>query len=175
MTRICLYLCATAVIRVLLLCSSVIAEQSEIYLVDMQRVIDESIIGKAAKSTVEAEAKKSEMKLQVLRSEIEKLRDGVAKQSSVLSASALDERKDQLAKRERDLERTLEDQREMIGRKKDIEMSKVVEHIDKAVRALAGSGKYPVILERDPRFIIYADSRLDLTKLVVEKVDEGQL
>lgn len=53
--------------------SAAFAENSKVMIVDMQRVITESIMGKAAQSDLQSEAKKREMKLQQKSNQIKEM------------------------------------------------------------------------------------------------------
>ena len=147
------------------------AEQGTLYVVDMERVIAESIAGKAARNSMQEEVKKAERKLQLLKNEVDKLKAEAAKQVNVLSDAALEERKDAIVKRERDLQRSVEDNREELGKMNDSVMGSVVKRIDEAIRELAESGKYPLIIEKDPRYVVYANSRFDITDVVISALD----
>lgn len=146
-------------------------EKAPMYVVDMERVIAESIAGKAARNTMQEEVKKAERKLQLLKNEVEKLKSDAAKQVNVLSDAAIEERKEAIAKRERDLQRSIEDNREELAKKNDAEMGKVVKRIDEVIKELAESGKYPLIIEKDPRYVVYANSRFDITDVVIGALD----
>ena len=146
-----------------------------IYLVDVQRVINESIAGKASRNNVEAEVKKSELHLAKLKAEIDRLAAELDKQSSVLSPEALVEKREVVRRRQRDFERALQDQQEELARKNDAEMAKVMAEIQKAVKELAWQGGYRIIMERDPRVVIYAADGLDLTDQVVKILDAKKL
>lgn len=146
-----------------------------VYLVDVQRVINESIIGKASRNDFEAEVKKSEMKLAQQKGELDKLHGEVDKQASLLSSEALEEKREVLDRRGREFERSVQDQREELSRKNDAEMLHIMSQIQKVVQELAAQGNYPVIMERDPRVVVYADPRLDLTDQVIKQLDAKKL
>ena len=146
-----------------------------IYVVDMQRVISESVMGKAAKNTLEAEIKKREGQLQKLSGDLKALKGDLEKQAALLSPEALKEKRESLEKKEREFQRTFQDQREEIGKKNNEEIGKVVKQIDLVVQEIAKERGYRFIMERDSRVVIYADKRLDLTDEVVEALDSKKV
>jgi outer membrane protein len=146
-----------------------------IFVIDMNRVANESIIGKAARSNIEAEVRKSESKVALQRQNIEQLGADIQKQSSLLSADALEEKREVLAKRQREVERMMQDQREELGKKHNLEMKKVVDEIDVVVKQLSDRGTYPVIIEKDPRVVVYAADRTDLTSEVIRLLDAKKM
>ena len=148
---------------------------SAIYLVDMQKAIDGSDIGKTAKSRMDAEIKKQEQELEKKKAEIDRTKADLIKQSSLLSAEAAEEKRVQLEQKNRELQRSVDDARQNLTRKNGAEIEKVVREIDLAVKELSREGGYQVVLERDPRFVLYASERYDLTDEVVKRLNEKDL
>ncbi len=152
------------------------AESSdEIYVVDMQRVIGESIIGKAARNTLESEAKKRQAALSAKASELEKAKAEIGKQSALLSPSALEEKRTSLEKGTRDLERLVQDNRDALSRKNNAEIEKIVAQVDEILKELGAKGKYKFILEKDRRVVVYADPKFDLTEQVIKTLDSKKI
>lgn len=154
---------------------SALAQSSSIAIIDMQRVIDQSIIGKAARSNVEVEAKKSQAKIGQLKSEFEKGRADLEKQATLLSGSALDDRREQLVKRQRELERVAQDARDDLMRRNSAQIGRVVQEIDGIVKSLAQQRRYTFIFEKDQQTILYADQRLDITDEVIKTLDQKKV
>ena len=166
-----IYAAITCAFLMVLGVTSALAEENSIYVVDVQRVINESIQGKAARNNVEAEIRKSEAKLAKMRSEVEKMKNDLEKQTSLLSSEALQDKKNALLKAQRNLEVSFRDEREDIQQKHNVEVAKVVADIDALIKDLAAKGTYPVIMEKDPRWVIYTHSRLDLTDEIIKTLD----
>jgi outer membrane protein len=150
-------------------------KEKAIYVVDMQRVLDESIAGKAARNNMKDEVKKRESKLLVARNELAKLSADLEKQSALLSEEALREKREQLARRERDFERQVQDQREELARKNDEEISRVVRDAQAAIADLAKKQGLPFILERGDGFVIYVKDEYDITGQVISELDKKSL
>jgi outer membrane protein len=143
--------------------------------VDVNRVLQESIIGKAARNSIEAEAKKSQGKLAALKGEYDRARADLEKQGALLSGAALEERREKLVKRERELERAVQDAREELSRKNGVQMGKIMQQVDSVVKSIAQERKLAFVLERDVQGVVYADEKLDITKFVVTELDEKKL
>jgi Skp family chaperone for outer membrane proteins len=150
-------------------------ERPLVYVIDMDRVVNESIVGKAARSNIEDLVRKSEGKLSLQRMEIERMQADIEKQASLLAPAAMEEKREATARRAREFERAVQDQREEVSKQHNAEMKKVVEEIDKAVRELSSRGSYPLIIEKDPRVVVYSSERADLTNQVVAMVDAQRL
>ena len=143
----------------------------DVYVVDMQKVIEESIAGKAAKSNMNQEVGKSEAKLGKLKNELSKISEDLDRQSGLLSEQALQDKRDLIDRKQKELGRAVSDNREELAKKSDTEISKIVKQIDQVVKDLSAKGKYEIVIERDPRFVLYVDDKFDLTKRVIEELD----
>ena len=151
------------------------AAPSTVYVVDMQRVINESLVGKAARTNLESEIKKRELTVAKARQELEKLKADLDKQSGLLSAAALEEKRQVLSRKERDFGRLVTDQRTEIGKRNDAEMVKALKEIDGAIAEIGGRGDRPFIIEKDPRLVVYAHDRLDITADVIKALNDKKI
>lgn len=146
-----------------------------VYVVDMQKIIDESLVGKGARSNLEADLKKREAMLERRRAELQKLSEDIQKQSGLLSSAALEEKRQILVKNEREFGRLLQDQRAEAAKKNNAEMARVIKEIDAAIAEIGAAGKYPFIIEKDPRTVVYASSRIDITADVVKLLNKKKV
>jgi outer membrane protein len=143
--------------------------------VDTQRVINESIIGKAARSDLEGHIKKGQAKLSQAKADFEKQRGDLARQSSILSGQALEDKREALAKKQVELQRIAQDLQEDLARKNEVEMGKVIEQINVVVKDIAKKGGYTFIFERDKQVVVYASEKVDITADVVQALDEKKI
>jgi outer membrane protein len=149
--------------------------QAQIFVVDMQRVLDDSIVGKAARSDLQSELKKRESGISSKKGEIERLKADLQKQAAVLSESALMEKQEVIRKKERDLSTEVQGQREELGRKSDAQMKKVLAQIDIVLAEIAKERGNPIFVEKDPRLVLYSDPKLEVTSEVVKRLNEKKL
>lgn len=148
------------------------AEVSDpIYVVDMQRVFSESIMGKAASNNLEQEMKKKKVVLEKQKMELDKLQQELQKQSSLLSAEALRTKEQQFIKKQREFERSYEDLREELALKNKNAMENVLNKINKVIDELAEKKNYKLIMEKDLRVIVYADNKYDISEQVIKELD----
>lgn len=151
------------------------ADAPTVYVVDMQRVINESVVGKGARSNLEADLKKRELLLEKKRQELQRMQEDLQKQASLLSAAALEEKRQVVARTERDFTRMIQDQRAEAAKKGDVEMARVVKEIDAVIAELGTKGNYQFIIERDPRIVVYSSARVDLTGDVIKVLNEKKI
>lgn len=152
------------------------AEAAEdIAIVDVQRIVNESIIGKAAKSNLEQQVNKAKLKVASMKSDFEKQKADLEKQSSILSGSALEQRREALAKKQVELQRSYQDTQQELARLNDKELGKVVEQVNEVVKELADERGYSFVFEKDKQSVVYAAPRIDITKEIIETLDKKKL
>lgn len=144
-------------------------------IVDTQKIISESIIGKAAKNNLEAQVKKGQAKLAALKSDFDKQKEGLEKQSSVLSGAALDSRREVLEKQQMELQREYRMLQEKLAKSNEAELSKVVEQVNEVVEDLADQRGYKFVFERDRQSVLYASDKIDITNDVVKILDKKKV
>jgi outer membrane protein len=154
---------------------SIATAEEKIAIVDVQRVVNESIIGKAAKSNMESQIQKAKVKLSNLQADLEKGKADLQKQSAILSGSALEERKESLGKKQVEVQRSYQDMQEQLAKANDKEIRKVVDDIQKVVDEIADDKGYSFIFEKDRQAVIYANPQLDITQDVVKLLDKRKV
>jgi outer membrane protein len=152
-----------------------VAHAEAIAIVDVQKVVNESIVGKAAKSNVEAQIQKAKVRMSNVQAELEKGKADLQKQSSVLSGSALEDRREALEKKQREAQRTFQDMQEQVAKTNEKEIRKVIEEVDKVVKELADEKGFTFVFEKDRQAVIYADSRIDITQDVIKILDKRKV
>lgn len=146
-----------------------------IAIIDVQRVVNESIIGKAARSNMESQIQKSKVKLSNLQADLEKGKSDLQKQAGILSGSALEERREALGKKQLEVQRAYQDMQERLAKTNDKEIRRVVEEVQKVVDEMAEEKGYSFIFEKDRQSVIYANPRIDITQEVVKILDKRKV
>lgn len=149
--------------------------ENSIYVVDIQRVINESELGKAARAKIEADAKVREGRVEKLKKEVEQQRGELEKQAKLLSADALELRREALSKKEREFARSVQDEREELQKRQGIVLERVVKNIDEVTAELAQKGGYDVVLEKDRQVVLYVDPSFDLTGRVIDGLNKRKV
>ena len=158
-----------------LLVAAPVAEAQTVAIVDTQRVISESIIGKAAKNNLEGQIKKGQAKLAALKSDFEKQKAELDKQASILSGAALESRREALEKKQVEFQRTYQEIQEKLAKSNESELAKVVEQVTEVVDDLADERGYKFVFERDRQSVLYASDKIDITSDVVKILDKKKV
>lgn len=149
--------------------------EEKIAIVDVQRVVNDSIIGKAARSNMESQIQKAKVRLSNLQADLEKSKADLQKQAAILSGSALEERRESLSKKQVEVQRAYQDMQEQLAKANDKEIRKVVDEIQKVVDELADDKGYAFIFEKDRQSVIYANPQIDITQDVVKILDKKKI
>jgi outer membrane protein len=151
------------------------ADRENVAIVDVQKVVNETIIGKAARSNLEREMQKAKVKLSNMQAEFEKQKADLDKQSAILSGAALEERRESLAKKQREVQRTYQDAQEQLAGINDKEIKKVVDQVSEVIKELADDRDYKFVFEKDRQAVIYASDRIDITQDVIKILDKKKV
>ncbi len=152
--------------------SAAAAESVRIAVVNQQRALASSNDGRAAEKTLKSLMEKKRTQLEPLEQELKRQREEFESQKYVLSRSALEERKLDLLKRQRDLERSMreaEDELEIENRKL---MQPLLKRIETALSELGKEKDFTVILETKSAAVLYAEESIDITDLVIQKLND---
>ena len=146
-----------------------------VLVVRMQRVIDESLIGKGIRKDLEGEVRSLKSKIEALQKKVLEQRKQLESQKAVLSESALREKMEAVAKGERAAAREAQDAQEQLAKSRDKKLKDIVAKIDVIVEELAKDRGVKVVLEYDRRSVVYASNRLDITSEVIEKLNKEHI
>ncbi len=140
--------------------------------VDLQRALTESRTGKAAQKDYEKAVLAAQSKLDVKKSEFEKLREAFSKQRESLNADALQKKEEELIEKERDIKRSFKDSQEKLRRTNAQMVGELMKEIRVAVAAVGQEKNLTVILEKGSQAVLYADSKIDITDEVVSRFNK---
>ena len=148
------------------------AESVRIAVVNQQRALASSNEGRAAEKALKSLMQKKRTELEPLEQELKRQQEEFESQKYVLSRSALEERKLDLLKRQRDLERSMreaEDDLEIENRRL---MQPLVKRIEQALSEIGKEKDFTVILETKSTAVLYAEESIDITDLVIKKLNK---
>lgn len=158
------------VVSSLLFFFPVLAEK--IAYVDLDRILASSEEGKKAKTHFDNEVKAKEDELKKLEGALKKKADEFEKKKTVLNPEGQKQEEKNLQMEFMGLQQLRQKYfEEMKEREREL-LSPLVEKVRKIIEKTAVTEKYSFVFEKKASFIIYADEKLDLTDLVVKKLNE---
>jgi outer membrane protein len=161
------------VIFVLYGASSVHAEM-KIGVVDLMKVLNESVSGKSAKADLETLIKSKQTMLDEKGKEIEKMKADLEKQSSVLSAEAKKSKEDNLEKTLREYQRLVTDSQGEVKKKESELTGGILKEIRVIVDKMGEEGGYTMILENADGLVLFFKKDINLTDVVIKRYNESK-
>lgn len=150
-----------------------LAEGLRIAVVDVNKVLNESEEGKAAKKRMEARYEELKKDVDSKQEELKKLKEEIDKQKIIATKEKLKEKEDAFQGKLNELRKlTQESEREMQGRQSEL-TREVLKRIEGQIDALVKAEKYDLVLERSAGVIHVADS-MDLTERVLAMMNKDR-
>ena len=155
----------------ILIPSLTLAEVKEIYVVDVQKVIDQSDLGKKSKASLEKEVKTRESNFEKKAKAFESEVTAFEKQRAALSPAAAKEKAEGLVKKEMDLRREAKTDREQFSRKQESELELLYSKIAAATKKVAEREGYELVVEKNKLFVVWVNSEFDITDEVTKEMN----
>jgi len=137
--------------------------------VDLQKALNLSESGKAAKEKIAGSVKNYEGTIQVRQEEIKKLKDELEKQSMALSADARAAKERDYQQKLKEFQRFTKDIQEELQQKDADFTRQIIEDLLKIVQDIGASEGMSMVFEKSESSVLYADKSADLTDKVIER------
>ncbi|MEJ2182141.1 MAG: OmpH family outer membrane protein [Nitrospirota bacterium] len=138
--------------------------------VNLQKALNESESGVKTKAELEDRIKENRAKIQEKVKKKEALQKELERQSTALSEAAVQERKDEIQRLDRDIERMVSDantELQKLQRQKEVS---ILKDLDAIISSIGKEGGYTIILPSD--VILYSREGVDITNTVIERYDK---
>lgn len=162
----------TALAAVLLLATAAAAE-GRIGVVDLQRCLNESKMGKKYKAEFTAEAEKMKAELEREEAALKVLREELEKQAMILSETARGERERSYRERVDAFKERFQQSQQALQRRDQELTRRILVDLQGVIRELGETGGYTLIVERGEGGVLYSPDRADITGEVVRRYDES--
>ncbi len=152
--------------------SSVAKEDLLIAVVDFQRVLEETRDGKELKDVFDSFMKDRQVLLELEQQEIQRIRNNLVNQGSVLSDSARQEREAQFQLRVRDYQqKEAALSRELQEKQKDL-MDGFRSDVEQIVSRIAEDRNFAIVIQRgNGTSTLYHRSQLDISDDIIQEMD----
>ena len=150
---------------------SAFAQSAEIKVgfVDLQRVIDASEEGKRAQAEMKKKADELAQKARQMQQEMQKIKTDYETQALALTPEARSEKRDELAKLERDYSRFVKDSQTELRALEQRALKQLLEEVGKLVVEYGKTNNYTVIFEAGN--ILYGSNNIELTQEIINLHD----
>jgi outer membrane protein len=147
------------------------ADPVRIGVVDLQRCLNESKLGKKYKAEFVTEADDLKAALDREEEQLKALRESLEKQSMVLSETARAEKEREYKEKLDSFKERFKESQKTLQRKDQELMRMIMKDLQEVIRDLGETGGYTAILERTESMVLYFPSQVDLTDEVVRRYD----
>ncbi len=137
--------------------------------VDLERVVRESVPAMKAEKRIEKEFYTRDQELKKLMNEARDLQLTLEKKVETLTDSERRNKERELSALSTDLQRMQREFGEDLNLRKNEELATVLELSNKAIQSIAESGKYDLILQE----AVYRNPKLDITDDVIRYLEEN--
>lgn len=168
------------VVTVLMLVCSVVllhgvgfaADWAKIGYVDLQKVLNLSNAGKAAKEQLSAKLKKYQDEINKKQDELKKLKDVIEKQGALLSEKAKSDKEKDYQQNLKEFQRMTKDAQEELQSKDEELTRRILSDIEKVVQDYGRKNDYTMIFVRNES-MLYASDKADLTDQILKIFDSS--
>lgn len=143
--------------------------QTKIAVVDLQRAMNETEDGRAAKRRLQRLFKRRQDELDAAQNKLKKMKEDIERQKNVLSREALESRLEEYQKAFIELQSTyVEYQRELATKEAQLTKS-ILEDMQEILRRMGQTDGYDMIVEANEGGVVWVPSNLDLTDAVIQR------
>lgn len=150
--------------------TAVQAQEFKMGFVNTERIFREASLAKQAQSKLEQEFAKREKDLVDAGNALKAASEKLEREGPTLSESQRATRQRQLVEQDRDFQRKRREFQEDLNARKNEEQQVVVERANRAVKQVAESEKYDVILQE----AVYVHPRHDITEKVIKALNAAK-
>lgn len=162
-----------ALFAVALLSAPAFAEVKIAY-VDLQKALNISQAGAAAKEEISAQVKKYEAEFKSKQDQLMQMKNELEKQGALLSETARAEKEREYQQQLKDLQRFQKDVQDDLQQQDSAYTKRILNELYDILQALGEENGYTLILEKNEGAVVYADETIDLTDALIEAYDAQQ-
>jgi len=155
----------------LMLPAVAMANDVKIGYVDLQKALNLSEAGQAAKGKIAEKVKDYQGTIESRQAELKNLKDELEKKELLLSEEARSEKERDYQQKLKDFQRFTKDVQDELQQKDADYTKSILEEIFKVIQEVSEKGGYTLVLEKTESSILYAADQIDLTNAVIEAYD----
>jgi outer membrane protein len=153
----------------MLLASAVQAQESRIAFINSQRITSESGPAKAATAKLEADFSKRQKELADMQSSLKSFSEKFERDAPTLTDSVRAAKQKEFVDQNREFQRKKREFDEDLNGRRNEELQQVYEKATKAIRQLAETEKYDLVVQE----AVYFNPKIDITDKVIKILNAG--
>ena len=139
--------------------------------INLQRLVNESAMGKTARADIEKMRSEKEAMLKTKLKEINDLKDLINKEGAKMDAAARRDKAQALNRANKEYQRLVDDAKEDITNEDKELVAIILQKADDVLKRVAKNKKFAIIL-KDPNAIGYLDPGVDITDDVLKELNK---
>ena len=147
-----------------------VAADMKIGYVNTQRIFRDAPAAQKAAKKIESEFSRRDQDLQRMAKQLQSLQEGLEKNGMTMSESDRRNKERELNDLSRDFQRKQREFREDLNLRQNEENAAIIEKANKAIKQIAESEKYDLILQD----VVWVSPKLDITDKVIKSLSEGK-
>ncbi len=152
----------------------VAAAQLKVGFVDPRRAIMSSTRGQEGEVVLAKLVDQKKKDMEPREQEYRRLSEELEAQKFVLSKDALEDRQIEVVKLRRDLEREMQEAQEALQIEERKMLAPLLKDLEAAIRGVGKDKSFDLILDRSNPGVLYSEDGLDVTDLVVKRLNENE-
>jgi outer membrane protein len=162
---------ASGLLCLIFLSPALAAEPAAIGYVDMQRVLEQSAMGKKANETLKEKFSSPQKELAEEEQAIRELQQKTGRDAALMSQAELDKRKGEIEQRVRELQQKAMATQQELARDQAELGKKIITPAQEVIAQLAQEKKLSAVFERNQSGLLYIQDSLELTDEVIKRLD----
>lgn len=147
------------------------AQTAGIAVIDVQKVVSDSEVGKKALAEVKAVKDKKQAEIDQRQNSLQAMQDKLDKEKDILSPDAQEKRRNEIQKSFTDLKRFREDSEQEIQGRLATALKGMEDQVLPIIQKLGNDRGYALIVSRD-QGVIYYNAKVDITDDVIRLFNE---
>jgi len=146
------------------------AADTKIGFVNTEKVFRDAAPAVRAQKKIEKEFEKRDQEMQRSAKQLQAMQEALEKNAVTMSESEKRNKEREFGELNRDFQRKQREFREDLNQRRNEELAAVLERANKAIKAIAETEKYDVILQE----AVYVTPRIDITDKVIKALADGK-
>lgn len=148
-----------------------LAGETKIAFIDLQKALNLSAAGKAAKEKIGVKVKEYEILIDSRQEELKKAKEELEKKALLLSESARADKERDYQQKLKEFQRYTKDIQEELQQQDADHTRRILEDIFSVIKSIGETENFTLVLEKTESSILYADDQIDLTAKVIKAYD----
>src|SRR5258706_11820815 len=141
--------------------------QGKIGVVQIERIVRDSVPAVRAQKKLEAEFAKREQEPAKVSDQIKRMQDELEKDGVTMSETQRRNKERDFNDQSREFQRKQREYREDVNQRRNEELAQVIDHANRVIRQIAEQEKYDIIFQE----AAYANPRIDITDKVIKAME----